>query len=660
MARPIREQLVYTVKDKCRVCYTCVRECPVKAIKIYNGQAEVINERCIGCGNCTRVCSQGAKVFLKTINEVNDILNEDNLVVACVAPSFAAEFHEISDYRIFVGMLRELGFNYVVEVAFGADIVAKAYSKLLQEKSKSYISSDCPAIVFYIQQYYPNLVSNLAPIASPVMAMSRVVKAKYGQNVKIVLIGPCVAKKAESNDTDEVITFVELRKLFADKNIIAEEVIPSDFDPPKAGKGAVFPINRGLIQTAGLSEDIYEGNIIIAEGQNDFKEAIKEFESGLIDKQHLLLLCCEGCIMGPGMSNNGKRYPRTKSITNYLKEKFRNFDKLEWVNDLETFSDIDLSQCFEIYDRRVPIPSKEEINATLLLMGKTFPSDHLNCGACGYSSCEEHAVAIIAGFAESEMCLPYAIEKLHKSVKDLNISKVKLESAREALKQSEKLATMGQLSAGIAHELNNPLGIITMYSNILKDESDPEDPICKDLNLIVEQADRCKKIVSGLLNFARKNKVNYSEVDIIQFVKHSIALVVVNKDIKIVFHQNVKKPLALIDKDQMMQVLTNLEKNAIDAMPNGGELRILLSDTEEEITFNICDNGSGISEDNMEKIFTPFFTTKDSGKGTGLGLPIIYGIVKMHNGRISVTSNALPEKGPTGTTFTISLPREKL
>ncbi len=117
--------LVYTVKNRCRVCYTCVRDCPAKAIKIINGQAEVITDRCIACGSCVKVCSQGAKAFYESINPVEKLLRSNEKVIACVAPSFPAEFTEIKDYQIFVGMVKKLGFNKIVEVSFGADVVAK-------------------------------------------------------------------------------------------------------------------------------------------------------------------------------------------------------------------------------------------------------------------------------------------------------------------------------------------------------------------------------------------------------------------------------------------------------------------------------------------------------------------------------------------------------
>jgi C4-dicarboxylate-specific signal transduction histidine kinase len=117
-----------------------------------------------------------------------------------------------------------------------------------------------------------------------------------------------------------------------------------------------------------------------------------------------------------------------------------------------------------------PVRHSDQIEEVLARFGKTSPTDHLNCGACGYETCVEHAIAVAEGIAEIEMCLPYTIDHLHQSVEDLNRSNEKLANAQQALKQSEKLAHMGQLSAGIAHELNNPLGVITMYSNILKDE----------------------------------------------------------------------------------------------------------------------------------------------------------------------------------------------
>jgi len=651
--------LVYTLKNRCRVCYTCVRECPAKAIKIINGQAEVLNERCIVCGNCTKVCSQGAKVYLNTIDHVYSLLKNGRKNVAIVAPSFPAEFTEIGNYKTFVSMVRAVGFDVVSEVAFGADLVASKYRDLIDNESgKLYISSDCPAVVSYIEHYHAALVKDLAPISSPMVAMSRVMRKKYDNNINLVFIGPCVAKKSESNEVDEMITFTELRKIFEQEGITQKTVYPSEFDPPLGGKGAIFPVSRGLLQTAGITDDVFDGNIIVAEGRNNFQEAIKEFEDGLLRSQHLELLSCEGCIMGPGMSSKGKHYTRRILVNNYVQKKINSLNEAEWQKQINEYKGINLETRFEPKRKSLKFPDWKAVQKVLESMGKIDPKDHLNCGACGYESCEEHATAIVQGLAETEMCLPYTIEKLHNSVNELGITNEKLITMQQALKQSEKMASMGQLSAGIAHELNNPLGVVVMYANILLDEAPKDSQIYKDLKLIVEQTNRCKKIVGGLLNFARKNQVNTEKVNVIRLVEQSVQAVVVPKEIHVdIESENLSDPYAMIDHEQMTQVLTNLLKNAMDAMPQGGEINITIEDNNEDIIISIKDTGFGIEKEALDKIFEPFYTTKGIGKGTGLGLATAYGIVKMHKGKIVVFSNTNPAEGQTGTEFKISIPR---
>jgi len=623
-----------------------------------NGQAEVMTERCIGCGNCVNVCSQEAKMFLNTVDAVNEMLRSGDKVAATIAPSFPAEFSEFNDYKTFVGMIRELGFDYVTEVAFGADLVARKYKEIFADKQhKPIITGDCPTIVNYIGKYHPELIGQVARIASPMVAMTRVIKKKYGDNTRVVFIGPCFSKKAESDEVDEVLTYRELRDMFEASQIDPVQVKPSDFDAPVAGRGAIFPISRGLLQAIEMPDNLFDGNVIVSENKPNFQEALKEFESGDVANQHLELLACGGCIMGPGTSKKGKNYSRRKAVRNYVIEKLKNFNEKVWEEHVQTYAQLDFNEHHETKDQRLDSPKPEKIIEILTKMGKANPEDYLDCGACGYSTCWDHAIAIYKGIAENEMCLPYSIERLHKYNEKLEKSNKKLASMQKTLKEKEKLAGMGQLSAGIAHELNNPIGVIIMYSNLLLEDCPKDSQFREDIEQIVDQASRCRKIVSGLLSFSRKDQVNYTAVNAVELVKRSMHSLVIPKNITIELNSELDNPIIMVDEEQITQVFNNLTKNAFEAMPEGGVIKLKIYEKVNNLYFIIKDNGKGIEEEFVNQIFEPFFTTKDTGKGTGLGLPTIYGIIKMHKGKINVTSNADPEKGPTGTRFEIRIPR---
>jgi hypothetical protein len=553
-------------------------------------------------------------------------------------------------------MLKKLGFGQLYEVGMGADLVAAAYEKLINgNPGRGFINSDCPAIVSYIEKYHPDLVGSLTPVVSPMVATVRYIRQIAKSNSKIVFIGPCIAKKDESDEVDEVITFSELRSMFASKRIRVSNVEREAFMPPLAMKGAGFPVSRGLLQSMNLEGNHVDQRVIVAEGRVHLQEAVREFASGKLGSVQLELLCCEGCIMGPGTSPHGKKFVRRNQVLNHLYERLENPVGSGMMGG---HADLDLSRSFKKDDQRITLSSDQEIEKVLFQMGKFSQQDHLDCGACGYDTCLSHARAITQGLAEVEMCLPYSIDSLHQTIHKLADSKHKLLSVEQALRQSEKLAHMGQLSAGIAHELNNPLGVVIMYSNLLLEECGDDRQLSEDLQLIVDQAGRCKSIVGGLLNFARKNQLNYALADLEELMKISKASIIVPDNVTLTMENRLTNPLAELDKEQMVQVISNLIKNGIEAMPNGGNLHIHLSDNHEWVIIRIRDEGMGIAPGDMEKIFEPFYTTKGIGKGTGLGLATTYGIVKMHRGQIDVKSSTNPESGSTGTEFTIKLPRK--
>jgi two-component system NtrC family sensor kinase len=660
-----------TVKDRCHVCYTCVRGCPAKAIRIFDRQAEIVSDRCIGCGNCVRVCGRGAKKVVNTVPDVETLLASGGRVAALVAPSFPAEFHDLiesQDPQVLVGMLRALGFELVTEVGFGADLVAQRYRQLLDAHAPGQrsIATTCPAVVGYVERYSPSLVGNLAPLVSPMVAMARVLRAMHGPDLRTVFIGPCLAKKVEASmpeldgEVDVVITFAELRAMLLARGLEPNGVEASDFDPPHPGMGALFPLNRGLFQAAGISEDLASTEAVAAHGgPSSFVHAIEEFAGGDMDFGLVEMLCCNGCVSGPGMTSEEKTFRRRARVAKYVNESKRMRDPDAWQRAMDRFADLDLSREFHPYDQRSATPSEDEIRHILRGMGKQGPADELDCKACGYATCREHAIAIYRGLAETQMCLPYVIDRFDHTVRQLSESNKQLESAQEQLMHSERLASMGQLAAGVAHELNNPLGVVLLYSHLLREEAGEDSGLRKELTLISDQATRCKRIVSDLLDFARENKLLTEQISVEELLKRSLAGLPLPASVSITLDLGHVHPECEVDPAQMIQVLTNLYSNAFAAMPNGGKLTIATRTEGERLVISVSDTGTGIMPENLKQIFQPFFTTKQIGKGTGLGLAVVYGIVKMHRGDISVESNADPGRGHTWTCFKVSVPHNQ-
>ncbi len=649
--------IVTTITDRCKRCYSCIRECPASAIRVIDAQAKVIEERCIACGHCVKVCSQDAKQILSEIDETYELL-KSNTVVAIVAPSFAASFP--NEYKKVPTALRQLGFTQVIETAFGADLIANNYIEVIKsDNQKTVISSACPAVVSFIQKYYVDLIPNLAQVVSPMIALGRYLKKDFGDDVKIVFIGPCVAKKHEAKDEDvagvidAVLTFTELKQMFKEQNINVNECVESDFDGPQAMMGKAYPLAGGLLKTTDVSDDILEKDIIVVEGKKKVLEIIEEIANNHINAKFTDILFCEGCISGPAIDTKLNYYARREKVINYIDEKIYNVDKRVWKSNLYNARKLNLHRKFKVDNQRRPYPSEEKIKGILAQTKKFTPKDELNCGACGYPTCREYAVAIAKDLAEKEMCLPYVLD-------ELKIAYDNLSNTEEQLRVAEKLASIGQLAAGVAHEINNPLGTILLYASMLKRDLEKiydNDQHTEDLELIVEEANRCKNIVANLLNFARQGKLNLTEFDLTESITEVLRPFTFDSKYRAFnFKFNIKKNGYKItgDEDQLKQVFINVIKNACDAMSETEkkELTINISSDQYNFIIEFSDTGNGIDKENQKKIFTPFFTTKNIGKGTGLGLAISYGIIKMHKGNITFSS----EEGK-GTIFIITLPK---
>lgn len=234
--------------------------------------------------------------------------------------------------------------------------------------------------------------------------------------------------------------------------------------------------------------------------------------------------------------------------------------------------------------------------------------------------------------------------------------------AIHAVGRAEKLAAIGRLAAGVVHEINNPLATISACSEALESrveegvfgESEEVADLHEYLGLIRSEAFRCKSITNGLLDFSRGRTGNRFEIDILEVIKSSARLVRHQKrgdNIKIKLEFDNEMPLVKADEGQIQQAIIALATNAIDAMPQGGTLTFRVSSQHNRVIIEIQDTGVGIEAEELSKIFEPFYTTKEVGKGTGLGLAVCYGIITEHGGRVSVRSNV-----GVGTTFSIYLP----
>ncbi|MGQ9618704.1 MAG: [Fe-Fe] hydrogenase large subunit C-terminal domain-containing protein [Candidatus Aminicenantia bacterium] len=641
--------IVSTIPGKCKRCYSCVRNCPAKAIRVRFGQAEVIEERCIACGTCVRVCAQQAKQIESHVPLVNEFLKESPWVIAILAPSFPAAIHPHNPNK-FITALRKLGFFKVMEVAFGAQLISSLeYPKIFSANgNEPIISTPCPAVVNYVERFHPSLVPNLAKVVSPMVAMGRAIKEKMFSNPKVVFIGPCIAKKDEIRDPevegtiDAVLTYDEIKNLIEKNQIKIEELEENSLDGPVPGLARLFPLSGGLMKSARLPFDLVEGDVIVTEGKERVIEILDQIEKGKVKAKFFDLLFCEGCINGPAMNTNLSYFEKRDFIVSFTRERLNEEKTLE---DIERFSDVNLKRDFKAKPINIPYPSEEQIKEILGKIGKFKKEDELNCGVCGYSTCRDKAVAVFQGIAEIEMCLPYLIDELQKT--------------QDTLIQAEKLSSIGQIVAGVAHEINNPLTGVLLYTKLMlksiKEGKFDIESSKERLTLMEQETERCSRIIKNLLDFSRQTQPKPLPFPVEKTIKNAISILYHHAElnnVEIIVESETDIPAVFADPDQIQQVFINIILNAIQAMPNGGTLTIKIGYLKEtmEVYIKFIDTGVGITKENLKKLFTPFFTTKEKGKGVGLGLAVCYGIIQRHKGKIEVES----EVGK-GTTFTIKL-----
>lgn len=384
-------------KSNCKNCYKCIRHCPVKAIRFSGNQAHIIGNECILCGQCFVVCPQNAKEITDSVEKCKVLLHGSDPVVVSLAPSFIANYEGVGIDSMREA-LRKLGFYDVEETAIGATIVKNEYERILREENRDIlISSCCHSLNLLIQKYFPAELEYLADVVSPMQAHCKDIRNRI-PNAKTVFIGPCVAKKDEAeyyeDAADAVLTFEELTGWFKSENI----ELKKDVDRRKDSLARFFPTTGGILKT--MENGINGYTYMAIDGVENCMAALRDIESGQIHKCFIEMSVCSGsCIGGPVMEKYHRSPVRDYSaVAGYAGPD--NFDIVQPdINEIH--------KSFTFIEHKLPIPSDAEINEVLKKMGKTKPSDHLNCGSCGYNTCREKAIAICQGKAEYSMCLPF-------------------------------------------------------------------------------------------------------------------------------------------------------------------------------------------------------------------------------------------------------------
>ena len=413
---------IYTEKTQCQDCYKCIRECPVKAICVENGHAMVVSELCVSCGHCVTVCPAGAKRVRDDKGRAAQLLTLKDRVLVSLAPSFAAEFGHVSSSGL-VAAIKSLGFFGVSETAIGADLVsAQIAEDLAGTQGKLLLSSACPAAVEYIKRYMSEFTPHITDRASPLLAHSRFLRQTYGEDIGIVFIGPCIAKKREADvwsSIDCAISFSDLKKWLADEGIDIKAPPRGDgpfphessFIPFRAAKGALYPIDGGMIASIKKYPESGGMRAMSVTGLEQIDKALRGLDAEKLEEPLFmeLLACPGGCINGPACSLGEPTALRRIKLLSYA----------EKANDLLRERRPTMTGTLPV-GTLVSIPhTDEEIRAGLRQVGKLELKDELNCGSCGYDTCHGFTAAMLEGRAEKTMCVSYMRKLAQKKANGL-------------------------------------------------------------------------------------------------------------------------------------------------------------------------------------------------------------------------------------------------
>ena len=401
---------------KCKHCYKCVRNCEVKAIMIKDGRAEIMPELCVLCGHCLQVCPQSAKTLISDLDMVKYMVSRGEKVIVSIAPSYMGllKHHSIGQVNT---ALRRLGFTDVRETSEGAAVVTAEYDRLLAEgQMENIITTCCPSVNDLIEIYYPQLVPLMAPVVSPMVAHGMMLRKEYGKDAKIVFLGPCIAKKKEAADErhpgyiNAVLNFNDINQWLKEKDIEISECEDTPFKQLDPKVNRLYPVTNGVVNSVlATQKKVDRYHKFYVHGTKNCKDLCESLIKGEIKNCFIEMnMCSGGCVKGPTVEDDAfiSRFRIKLDMEESIPLEPADEKGLE-----EAMEGISFAKHFENRAPKDPMPSEEKLREILAEIGKTKPEDELNCGACGYPTCRDKAIAVFQGKAELNMCIPYMHDK---------------------------------------------------------------------------------------------------------------------------------------------------------------------------------------------------------------------------------------------------------
>ena len=398
-------------KANCKNCYKCVKVCPVKSIKVENEQAQIIDNSCILCGRCLAECPQNAKTLQSDLEKVKGFLKAGETVIVSLAPSYPGSF-EFEKPEQMATAFQKLGFSGVSETSEGAAYVTAEYARLVRENTmKNIITTCCPSVNRLVEIYYPELVDQMAPVVSPMIAHARLLKQSIGKNIRVVFVGPCISKKDESadmrhdTDVDAVLTFDDMASWFQQEGICVADCKAGKFLNASSKIVRMYPITNGILETLRACGDTGNYHLMSVDGIGECRDLFEAMKQGQIDHCFIEINACKGgCVNGPAKAKDSTaRFHSAIKVERYARSDADCYPA--------TPEKLPLSKKFFDRSPHETIPDESVIRSILAKIGKETPEQELNCGACGYASCREKAIAVYQNRAELTMCMPYMKER---------------------------------------------------------------------------------------------------------------------------------------------------------------------------------------------------------------------------------------------------------